>query len=101
MGSIKQDITPAQERYCQERAKGATQRQAYLRAFPGSQKWKPETVDKRACELEAKRKVAGRLKELQKAAAAAAVVTVLVMRLVNRIRRKKRRRSRPGPRHGN
>lgn len=69
------DITPAQERYCQERAKGATQRRAYLAAFPGSQKWKPETVDKRACELEAKRKVAGRLRELQKAAAAAAVVT--------------------------
>lgn len=75
MGSSKQDITPAQERYCQERAKGATQRRAYLAAFPGSQKWKPETVDKRACELEARRKVAGRLRELQKAAAAAAVVT--------------------------
>ena len=75
MGSSKRDITPAQERYCQERAKGATQRQAYLRAFPSSERWKPETVDKRACELEARRKVSGRFKELQKAAAAAAVVT--------------------------
>ena len=75
MGSSKRDITPAQERYCQERAKGATQRRAYLSAFPSSERWKPATVDNRAYELEKRREVSARLKELQKAAAAAAVVT--------------------------
>lgn len=76
MGSNRTDIlTPAQERYCQERAKGATQRAAYRAAYPKSAKWKDSAVDPAACRLEAVGKVNARLRELQEAAARAATVT--------------------------
>lgn len=52
------------EKYCQERAAGKSQRKAYLEAFPNSRRWKPETVDVRACKLENDDKVMTRLKEL-------------------------------------
>lgn len=65
-------ITQNQELYCQARMRGLSQRQAYLEAFPNSRKWKDATVDKRASELEARREVSGRLRELKRAAAAAA-----------------------------
>ena len=56
------------ERYCQNRIKGMTQRKAYLDAFPRSRKWKPETVDCKACNLEATDKAAARLAELREQA---------------------------------
>ena len=52
------------EKYCQARAGGKTQRQAYLEAYPRSKRWKPETVDVNACKLEKDDKVLLRLKEL-------------------------------------
>ena len=76
MGSNRTDIlTPAQEAYTNERAKGATQRAAYRAAYPKSAKWKDSAVDSAACRLEALGKVSARLRELQAAAARAATVT--------------------------
>ena len=76
MGSNRTDmLTPAQEAYCRERAKGATQRAAYRAAYPKAAKWKDGSVDREACVMEAKPKVYQRLRELQEAAARAATVT--------------------------
>lgn len=52
------------EKYCQARAGGKTQRQAYLEAYPQSKRWKLKTVDNRAWELEQNREILGRLREL-------------------------------------
>ena len=52
------------EKYCQARAGGKTQRQAYLAAYPSSKKWKPETVDNKAYILEKDNEILARLKEL-------------------------------------
>lgn len=46
-------MTPKQEAYCNARARGLSQRKAYREAYPASEKWQDETVDKRASELEA------------------------------------------------
>lgn len=54
-----------QELFCQELMKGLTQRQAYLKAYPNSKKWKPESIDQRASRLVKSVKVVSRLKELR------------------------------------
>lgn len=66
---------PRHEAYCQKRVEGMTQRQAMLAAYPDRSRWKPETVDKRACELEADGKVKGRIAALKRAAAEKATTT--------------------------
>ena len=53
-----------EEKYCQLRACGKSQRQAYLEAHPQSRRWKSTTVDVRACELERKSNIQVRLREL-------------------------------------
>lgn len=59
-------LTPKQEQYCKNRAiEKMSQRKAYLDAFPNSQTWKVETVDSKACHLEADDKILARIKELQ------------------------------------
>lgn len=63
------------ELYCQRRVEGMTQRQAMLSAWPDRTRWKSETVDKRACELEADGKVKGRIATLKRAAAEKATTT--------------------------
>lgn len=68
-------LTPKQERYCQERAKGLSQRRAYREAYPNSEKWQDSSVDKRASELEKTGEVLGRLTELKDAAAKKAVAS--------------------------
>lgn len=76
MGRADRDIlTPAQEAYCRERAKGATQRAAYRAAYPKTAAWKDSSVDVAACKVEAVPKVSQRLRELQAEAAERAVVT--------------------------
>lgn len=52
------------ERYCQLRASGKSQRQAYLEAFPSSRKWKPATVDNKAYALEKTNEILARLREI-------------------------------------
>ena len=76
-------LTTRQEKYCQARARGLTQRQAYREAYPSSVKWKDSAVDSQACRLEALPKVSARLEELQKAAAKNAVISK--SKLLNRL----------------
>lgn len=59
-------LNPRQEQFVQELAKGTTQRQAYLLAYPNSKKWKPETVDSKSSILANSGKVLARLEELQR-----------------------------------
>lgn len=58
-------LTNNQELFCQELMKGKSQRQAYLSAYPRSQKWKPSNVDSKASQLIKTDKVSARLKELR------------------------------------
>lgn len=59
-------LTPKQEQYCKNRAiLKMSQRKAYLDAFPNSQTWKVETVDVKACHLEAEDKILTRIEEIQ------------------------------------
>lgn len=59
-------LTPKQEQYCKNRAiLKMSQRKAYINAFPSSKEWKLETVDTKACNLEAEVKILARIKELQ------------------------------------
>lgn len=66
---------PRHERYCQARVAGKTQRQAMLEAWPDRARWKPETVDNKACKLEADREVKARIAALKRAAAERAITT--------------------------
>lgn len=68
-------LTPQQEKYCQARARGLRQRQAYREAYPKSVKWKDSAVDSQACRLEALPKVSARIEELLEAAAKEAVAS--------------------------
>lgn len=68
-------LTAPQEKYCQARARGLSQRQAYREAYPKSVKWKNSAVDSQACRLEKLPKVSARVKELQDAAAEQAVAS--------------------------
>ena len=52
------------EKFAQCLASGMSQRKAYLAAFPNAQRWKPETVDSKACNLAKDDKIRARLKEL-------------------------------------
>lgn len=69
------DLTPRQEAYCRARAEGLSQRRAYRRAYPSSQKWTDNAVDRQACVLEATPKVHQRLEELKEALASKVLIT--------------------------
>ena len=58
------ELSKSEERYILGLIEGKTQRQAYLAAFPQSRKWKPETVDSKACTLFASKKVRERYGEI-------------------------------------
>ena len=59
-------LTPKQERFCQNlEIKRMSQRKAYLDAFPAAAKWKPSTVDEKACRLAKADKIRARLNELR------------------------------------
>ena len=68
-------LTAPQERYCQARARGMSQRKAYREAYPKSARWKDSAVDSQACRLEKLPKVSARLAELTEAAAKEAVAS--------------------------
>lgn len=57
-------LTPKQEKYCQARASGLSQRQAFREAYPASASWKDSSVDCNASKLESNAKVSQRVKEL-------------------------------------
>lgn len=52
------------EKFVQGIVSGMSQRKAYLAAYPSAEKWKKETVDKRASELFQDGEVLGRYREL-------------------------------------
>jgi hypothetical protein len=62
---MKKGLTNQQEKFCQELAKGLTQRQAYLKAYPKSRKWKESAIDSQSSRLAKNSKVSQRLKELR------------------------------------
>lgn len=66
---------PRHELYCQKRVEGMTQRQAMLAAYPDRTRWKPETVDNKACKLEATDEVKARIAALKRIAAERATTT--------------------------
>lgn len=66
---------PRHETYCRKRVEGLTQRQAMLAAWPDRARWKPETVDNKACKLEANREVKARIAALKREAAEKATTT--------------------------
>ena len=80
-GGILEDIkdipltNPRREKYCQKRVEGLTQRQAMLAAWPDRKRWKPETVDNKACKLEAEDEVKARIAALKRVAAEKATTT--------------------------
>lgn len=59
-----QRLTPKQEKFCQEIAKGQTQYQAYITAYPNSTNYQRNTVDSRASVLMNNKKIVKRLQEL-------------------------------------
>lgn len=73
-GAKKDRLTPKQERYCQERMKGKSQRQSYRAAYD-AERMTPKTIDESACRLEADSKVAARLHELRARSADQSIMT--------------------------
>lgn len=57
-------LTAKEENYAQGLVAGLSQRQSYLKAYPNSNKWKPETVDNKASALYRKSEVLARFNEL-------------------------------------
>jgi len=57
-------LTAKEEKYVQGLVAGLSQRQSYLKAYPNSDKWKPETVDNKASALYRKSEVLARFHEL-------------------------------------
>jgi len=55
-------ITPKQDKFAYYLAKGFSQRQAYYKAYPKSEKWKARTVDSRASEALKNERVAQAVK---------------------------------------
>lgn len=68
-------LTKAQEDFVNGIISGLSQRQAYYKAYPKSNKWKATTVDSRASELFAKSEVLARYQELLKKAENKAIIT--------------------------
>ena len=60
---VKDDLTPKQEKFCQEMAKLGNQYQAYCNSF-NAKGMKRATIDRKANELMKNGKITARLKEL-------------------------------------
>jgi Terminase small subunit len=76
IGRTKGGLTPQQETFATEIAKGKSQAEAYRIAYPKSLRWMPDTVFKRSSELARHGGVLGRVEELYAIAAKANEVTV-------------------------
>lgn len=63
------------EKFAQLLSEGLSQRQAYLQAYPAAKKWKPETVDNRACKLAHEDEIVTRCEELKNASASDAILS--------------------------
>jgi hypothetical protein len=69
------DITDKQEKYCQYRMQGMSQRQAYKKAYPNN-KQSDEQIDIQASKLEKNNKVATRLQEMREKVQKKGILTV-------------------------
>jgi phage terminase small subunit len=69
------DITDKQEKYCQYRMQGMSQRQAYKKAYPNN-KQSDEAIDIQASRLEKNGKVKARLQELREKVQKKGILTV-------------------------
>ena len=79
-------LTPQQEKFAQEVAKGANLAEAYRAAYPLSKAWKPESVHVAASKLMADAKVSPRVTALQAAAADRAELDATeIMREIRRL----------------
>lgn len=72
---IDNKLTDKQEKYCQYRMQGMSQRQAYRKAFPNNRQ-ADEVVDSQASRLEKNVKVSARLKELREKVQKKGILTV-------------------------
>lgn len=63
------------EKFAQLLSEGLSQRQAYLQAYPSAKKWKPETVDNKACLLAHENEILERCEELKNASASDAILS--------------------------
>ena len=68
-------MTTRQEKFARCILSGMSQRQAYKAAYPGSKKWKPESIDNKASALARSGEVAARLKRGMEEAAEKAILT--------------------------
>lgn len=73
---------PRKEKFVQCLAKGMSQRQSYLEAYPNSKRWKDATVDNKASKLFKEDEVLARFKELQKLAEDDAILTVIQRKII-------------------
>ena len=69
-------LNAAQEAFAQEVASGATQADAYRKAYPKCKRWKQETIHNKASALMRISEVSARVKELQAKGAELAVLTL-------------------------
>ena len=72
---IDNKLTDKQEKYCQYRMQGLSQRQAYKKAYPNNNQ-PDEQIDIQASKLEKNNKVATRLKELREKVQKKGILTV-------------------------
>lgn len=71
----KDGLTPLSVKYCQERAKGKTQRQAYKDAgYAAGGKSTDKTIDENACRLEKDPRVQATIERLQRLADSGAIL---------------------------
>ena len=70
-----QGLNKQQEDFLQGLARGYSQRQAYINAYPHAANWKPAVVDVRASELFRQSKIQVRWRELQMDAQIASSIT--------------------------
>lgn len=75
------NLTPEQERYCKERAKGLHQAEAYAKAYKRSKATK-KTQAEAACRMEANDKVMGRIRYYQQRAAEGAILDARGMQAI-------------------
>ena len=68
------------EQFAREVAKGRSQHDAYITAYPTAKTWLSTTVDKRASELAHNREVLGRINELTEKATSDAVMSATELR---------------------
>lgn len=84
-------MTPQYELFAAEVARGASQSDAYRKAFPKSLQWADKTVWSRASELASVSEVKGRIDQLKRQAAEANELTVVEhLRTLNELREEAR-----------